>query len=93
MKVFRKDCRITGHDPKLIARLARRLEKVASELDELDLEIFGAEGAALYIVARRHSNKLQVHGEPHVLAHIEEGGNGGIMQCVEMKDGSHSLCG
>ena len=92
MKVFTKDCEIVGFDPKEIRKLAKRLEAVAREINALGLEIFGAEGSDLYIVDAHSENKAG-KSEPHVLADIEQRGNGGQNQCRELPDGTHALCG
>ncbi len=98
MKVFTKDCEIVGQDPKEIRKLAKRLESVAREINELGLEIFGAEGSALYIIDPHSENPIGRASfgggcEPYVLADIEQPGNGGQNQCKKMSDGTHALCG
>lgn len=91
MKLYAKDCAVTGYDPEVVRKLGKRLAAVAAEIEELGLQIFGAEGSGLYIIAPRHINPLGK--EPHVLVDTEERGDGGILQCREMSDGTHSLCG
>ncbi len=91
MKLYIKDCIATGYDPKVVRKLGKRLAAVASEINDLGLEIFGAEGSGLYIITPHCDNPLGK--EPHVLVDTEECGNGGILQCREMSDGTHSLCG
>lgn len=90
MKTYRNDCNATGFCPDKISRLARRLSKVAGEIDAMGAQIFGAEGTALYIIA---PGTDAGRGEPHVLADCEQRANGGISQCQKLKNGNHSLSG
>jgi hypothetical protein len=100
MNVYTKDCDIVGQDPKTIRRLAKRLRAVVSELEDLGLAIFGSEGSNLYIIDHHRTNPLGRSGpfgggtaEPYVLASLEIGADGGVMQCRECSDGTHALCG
>ncbi len=79
VSLYPRECDVAGQDPVKIARLARRLRKIAAECEDLGLTIFG--GAHAGDLCAHDGNKTRgLTDRMLILAHIPgpwDGGDGG----------------
>jgi hypothetical protein len=78
-----RECDAAGLDPKVVERLARRIEKCAKECQALGITIFGGAHSGDLRADEANRGARRVNERQLILAHMEgawDGGDGGSNQ-------------
>lgn len=84
--VNERECDIAGQDPKVIKRLANRLQKIANECGELGITIFGGSGTGS-LRGFDGNRQRGLGGRMLILADIGGNFDGGDGGCTPDEDG------
>ena len=80
MYVNERECDAAGLDPKVVARLARRIEKAAKECAALGITVFGGAHSGDLRALEANIGRHTIYDRPLILAHMGgawDGGDGG----------------
>lgn len=85
--LYERECDVAGQDPKVVAKLARRLRNIARECSELGITIFGGSNGGDLRASEANKSYRGAQDRLLILASVPgpfDGGDGG---CFPDEDG------